>query len=205
MRASRFSEEPILHLLHQVERGEQPIGVLCRAHGISEQTFYRWRQKFGGMTVADTQRLRELEKANARLQRLLAERDLEVDALKVLLAKKSSRWRPAVRPSNSWSPGDSRRAAPVSCCSCGARRSATRLARSADAFRRRLLETPSPRGGQKTPEAADGRAHHSLSTAPSGRPGPTPDGVGVYWISLARRNVAPGPCRPLRCRYRCHG
>jgi putative transposase len=89
MRASRFSEEQILHLWHQAECGEQPIGVLCREHGISEQTFYRWRQKCGGMTVPDTQRLRELEKENARLKRLLAERDLEVDALKVLLAKKS--------------------------------------------------------------------------------------------------------------------
>jgi putative transposase len=47
MRASRFSEEQIIHLLQQAERGEQPIGALCRAHGISEQTFYRWRQKWG--------------------------------------------------------------------------------------------------------------------------------------------------------------
>jgi putative transposase len=56
---------------------------------MTETTFYRWRQKFGGMTVSDAQRLRELEKQNARLKRLLAERDLEVDALKGLLAKKS--------------------------------------------------------------------------------------------------------------------
>jgi putative transposase len=89
MRASQFSEEQILHLLHQAERGEQPIGVLCRELGISEQTFYRWRQKFGGITVPATQRLRELEQENVRLKRLLAERDLEVDALKVLLATKS--------------------------------------------------------------------------------------------------------------------
>jgi putative transposase len=89
MRASRFSEEQILHLLHQAERGEQPLGALCREHAISEQTFYRWRQKFGGITVPDTQRLRELEKEHARLKRLLAERDLEVEALKVLLVKKS--------------------------------------------------------------------------------------------------------------------
>jgi putative transposase len=88
MRASRFSEEQIIHLLQQAERGEQAIGVLCREHGISEQTFYRWRKQFGGMTVSDAQRLRELEKENARLKRLLAERDLEVDALRVLLAKK---------------------------------------------------------------------------------------------------------------------
>ena len=88
MRASRFSAEQIIHLLQRAERGEQPLGVLCREYGISEQTFYRWRQKFGGLTVPDAQRLRELSKENARLKRLLAERDLEVDALKALLAKK---------------------------------------------------------------------------------------------------------------------
>ena len=89
MKASRFSEEQIIPLWHRAERDEQPIGVLCREHGISEQTFYRWRKRFGGMTVPDTQRLRELEQANTRLKRLLAERDLEVDAMKVLLAKQS--------------------------------------------------------------------------------------------------------------------
>jgi len=62
--------------------------MLCRAHSITEATFYRWRKKFSGMTVYDTQRLRELEKENARLKRLLAERDLEVDALRAFLAKK---------------------------------------------------------------------------------------------------------------------
>jgi putative transposase len=89
MRASRFSEEQMIHLLQQAERGEQSIGARCREHGLTEPTFYRWRQKFGGMTVPDAQRLRELSKENARLKRLLAERDLEVDALKALLAKKS--------------------------------------------------------------------------------------------------------------------
>ena len=89
MKASWFSEEQIIHLLQQAERDEQTIGVLCREHGLSEQTFYRWRKKFGGMTVPDTQRLRELENENARLKRLLAERDLEVDALRAWLAKKS--------------------------------------------------------------------------------------------------------------------
>ena len=55
--------------------------MLCRAHGISEPTFYRWRQQFGGMTVPDTQRWRALEQEHPRLTRRLAERDLEVDAL----------------------------------------------------------------------------------------------------------------------------
>jgi putative transposase len=83
MKARRFSAEQIIHLLYQAERGEQSIGVLCREHGIREQTFDRWRQQFGGMTVPNTQRLRELETENARLKRLLAERALEVDARKV--------------------------------------------------------------------------------------------------------------------------
>jgi putative transposase len=83
LKARRFSEEPLIHLLHQAERGEQPLGARCREHGISEQTFDRWRQKFGGMTVPNAQRLRESEKEHAHLKRLLAERDLEVDALKV--------------------------------------------------------------------------------------------------------------------------
>ena len=88
MKNSQFSTEQIIRILEQAERDEQTIGALCRTHGISETTFYRWRQQFGGMTVAEAQRLKELQKENARLKRLLAERDLEVDALKEWLAKK---------------------------------------------------------------------------------------------------------------------
>jgi putative transposase len=89
MKASRFSEEQIIHLWQRAERDEQPIGVLCHEQGISEPTFSRWRQTFGGMTVPDSQRWRGLEQEHTRLKRLLAERDLEVDALKAILAKKS--------------------------------------------------------------------------------------------------------------------
>ena len=88
MNASQFSDEQIVQILQQAERDEQSIGALCRSHGIAEATFYRWRKKFGGMTQNEIQRLRELEKENNRLKRLLAERDLEVDALKEFLAKK---------------------------------------------------------------------------------------------------------------------
>jgi putative transposase len=88
MKASQFSDEQIVQILHQAERDDQTIGAVCRAHGITESTFYRWRKQFGGMTVSEVQRLRVLEKENSRLKRLLAERDLEVDALKELLAKK---------------------------------------------------------------------------------------------------------------------
>ena len=88
MKASQFSDEQIVQILQEAERSERSIGSICRAHAITETTFYRWRRKFGGMTLSEVQRLRELEKENARLKRLLAERDLEVDALKELIAKK---------------------------------------------------------------------------------------------------------------------
>jgi putative transposase len=62
MKTSQFSAEQIIKILEQAERGEQTIGTICREHGITETTFYRWRKTFGDMTVPDTQRLRELEK-----------------------------------------------------------------------------------------------------------------------------------------------
>ncbi len=89
MRISQFSTEQIIRILEQAEREEESISAICRAYAISETTFYRWRKQFGGMTVTEAPRLRDLEKENARLKRLLAERDLEVDALKELLAKKA--------------------------------------------------------------------------------------------------------------------
>ncbi len=88
MKKGQFTEEQIVRILQQADRGTQTIGAICREHGISENTFYRWRQKFGGLGVAETQRLRDLEKENARLKRLLAESRLELDAAKELLAKK---------------------------------------------------------------------------------------------------------------------
>ena len=89
MKTSQFSTEQIIKILDQAEREKQSISAICRAYAISETTFYRWRKQFGGLTVAEAQRLKELEKENARLKRLLAERDLEVDALQELLAKKA--------------------------------------------------------------------------------------------------------------------
>lgn len=88
MKQKRFSEEQIVSILREAERGAKPLAELCREHGISEQTFYRWRRKYGGMDERDIQRLKELTAENARLKRLLADRDLEVDALKELVAKK---------------------------------------------------------------------------------------------------------------------
>jgi putative transposase len=87
MKQKQFSDEQIVTILAQAERGEQPINVVCREAGITQTTFYRWRNKFGSVGVKEVQRLRELEKENARLKKLLAERDLEVDACKELLSK----------------------------------------------------------------------------------------------------------------------
>ncbi len=88
MKKKRFTEEQVIGILRQAEWGEQSIGEICRAHGVSEQSFYRWRQKFGGLQVSEARRLKDLERETARLKRLLADRDLEIDALKELLAKK---------------------------------------------------------------------------------------------------------------------
>ena len=89
MKTNQHTAEQIIKILEQAERGEQTIGALCREHGIAETTFYRWRKTYGGMSVSEAQRLKELETENTRLKRLLAERMLEVDALKELLAKKA--------------------------------------------------------------------------------------------------------------------
>lgn len=88
MKQGEFSQEKIVSILHQAEKGEQTIQAICREHNVTETTFYRWRKMYGGMSVSEAQRLKELEKENARLKRLLAERDLAIDALQEFLAKK---------------------------------------------------------------------------------------------------------------------
>ncbi len=77
----------IVAVLQEAEKGEKTIAALCKDKGITENTFYRWRNKFGGMQVKEAQRLRELEKENARLKRLLAEQVMETDLLKDVLSK----------------------------------------------------------------------------------------------------------------------
>ena len=88
MQKSQFTDAQIVAILQQAERGDTPIAEVCRQHNIAENTFYRWRSRFGGASASEAARLRELEKENARLKRLLAERDLEVDIIKELLQKK---------------------------------------------------------------------------------------------------------------------
>lgn len=88
MKAGQFTDEQIVGFLRQAETGTKTIRDLCRDHNITETTFYRWRKRFGSMDTGEAAKTRELERENARLKRLLAERDLEVDVLKEYLAKK---------------------------------------------------------------------------------------------------------------------
>ncbi len=83
----RFSEEQIIGVLKEAEAGKK-TSDLCRQHGITEQTFYRWKAKYGGMELSDAKRLKALEEENRRLKRLVAEQMLDNQVLKDLLAKK---------------------------------------------------------------------------------------------------------------------
>lgn len=87
MKHGQFTDEQIVTVLQEAARSEKPITALCRDRGISEATFYAWRKKFGGLQTRDVQRLKELEKENARLKKLLAERVLENDVMKEALTK----------------------------------------------------------------------------------------------------------------------
>ena len=86
MKRSRFSEEQIIGILKEHRAG---LGAkeLCRKHGISDATFYKWRSKYGGMEVSDARRLKTLESENAKLKKMLAEQMMDVATLKEMLGK----------------------------------------------------------------------------------------------------------------------
>ena len=84
----RYSEEQIIRILREAETQKAPIREVCKQHNITEQTLYRWRNKYGGMEVADARRLKDLESENAKLKRLVAEQMLVIDGLKELSRKK---------------------------------------------------------------------------------------------------------------------
>jgi putative transposase len=88
MKANQHTPEQIITMLEQAEKGEQSVAAICREHGIGDTTFYRWRKAYGGMSVNEAQRVKELEQEHARLKRLLDERVLERDLLKAVLGKR---------------------------------------------------------------------------------------------------------------------
>lgn len=87
MRKRRFSEEQIIGVLKQAESGVK-VQEVCRQHGISRHTFYAWRSKYGGLSVGEAKRLRQLEEENRRLKHLVADLTLDKQALTAALGKK---------------------------------------------------------------------------------------------------------------------
>ncbi len=87
MKRARFSEEQIIGILKEAETAGN-IRSVCREHNITEQTFYRWRNKFGGMDVSEARKLRELERENSELKKMVAEQALDIQMLKELNEKK---------------------------------------------------------------------------------------------------------------------
>jgi len=84
----RYSDEQVVRILREAEAKQESIRELCKRHNITEQTFFRWRNKFGGMDVAEAKRLKELEGENAKLKRMLAEQMLVIEGLKEFAGKK---------------------------------------------------------------------------------------------------------------------
>jgi len=87
MKQSRFTEEQIIGVLKEGEAGV-PVQEVSRKHGICEQTYYRWKAKYGGLEVSEARRLRSLEEENRRLKQMVAEQALDIQALKAVLGKK---------------------------------------------------------------------------------------------------------------------
>ena len=87
MKKSRYNETQIIGFIKEAEAGV-PVVELCRRHGFSDASFYKWRAKYGGMEISDAKRLRDVETENTRLKKLLAEAHLDIEALKVAFGVK---------------------------------------------------------------------------------------------------------------------
>jgi putative transposase len=85
MRKTRFTDERMVAILREADR--EPVAAVAKRHGVSEQTIYTWRKRFGGLQADEVRRLKALEAENARLKKLVAERDLEIEIMKEVAAK----------------------------------------------------------------------------------------------------------------------
>src|SRR5215467_10986319 len=93
MKKSRFTEEQIVSILQETDRDTVP--VVAKRHGVIEQTIYTWKKRFGSFQPDDVRRLKQLEQENARLKKLVAERDLEIEVMKEIAAKNGERADPS--------------------------------------------------------------------------------------------------------------